>query len=142
MFLVSKIEERFTALVAIVFISASLLSVASCAASDKVRLQEALATSINDNEKQVIEDTISDWFGGIQITVAANVFSEDSSMTIERRAKLDSRGLPIEGRHDNPVYSFTLLSNGDQCLLRNDQTDELAELENVKCYVIPVRTGN
>jgi len=142
MFLVSKIEERFTALVAIVFISASLLSVASCAASDKVRLQEALATSINDNEKQVIEDTISDWFGGIQITVAANVFSEDSSMTIERRAKLDSRGLPIEGRHDNPVYSFTLLSNGDQCLLKNDQTDELAELENVKCYVIPVRTGN
>lgn len=142
MFLVSKIEERFTALVAIVFFSAFLLSVASCATSDKVRLQEALATSINDNEKQIIEDTISDWFGGIQITVAANVFSEDSSMTIERRAKLDSRGLTIEGRHDNPVYSFTLLSNGDQCLLRNDQTDELAELENVKCYVIPVRTGN
>ena len=142
MFLLSKIEERFTALVAIVFFSASLLSVASCATSGKVRLQKALATSINDNEKQIIEDTISDWFGGIQITVAANVFSEDSSMTIERRAKLDSRGLPIEGRHDNPLYSFTLLSNGDQCLLRNDQTDELAELGNVKCYVTPIRTGN
>jgi hypothetical protein len=29
-----------------------------------------------------------------------------ASITIERKAKVDSRGLPIDGRHDNPVYSF------------------------------------
>ncbi len=126
---------QLTSFVALVLLSASLLSVASCATTKDIRLQKALATSISDSEKQTIEDTISNWFGGTRITIATNAFNETSSVTIERKAKLDSRGLPIEGRHDNPVYSFTLLSDGEQCLLRNDQTEALAELENVKCYV-------
>ena len=126
---------QLTSFVALVLLSASLLSVASCATTKDIRLQKALATSISDSEKQTIEDTISNWFGGTRITIATNAFNETSSVTIERKAKLDSRGLPIEGRHDNPLYSFTLLSDGKQCLLRNDQTEALAELANVKCHV-------
>ena len=131
----SKSAGQPNAFVALVLLSASVLSVASCASTKDITLQKALAKSISDSEKQTIEDTISNWFGGTRITIASNAFSETSSVTIERRAKLDSRGLPIEGRHDNPLYSFTLLSDGKQCLLRNDQTEALAELANVRCHV-------
>lgn len=107
-----------------------------CAASKKAELHKAITNSTSASQKQTIENTISNWFGGIPITVADNVFSKASNITIERKAKIDSRGLPVEGRHDNPVYSFTLLSNGEQCLLRNDKTGELTKLENVECYPI------
>lgn len=105
-----------------------------CAATKEVELHKAITKGTSSSQKQIIEDTISNWFGGIAITVADNVFSSASSITIERKAKEDSRGLPIDGRHNNPVYSFTLLSDGKQCFLRNEQTSELAKLENVKCY--------
>ncbi len=99
-------------------------------------MHKAITNSTSASQKQTIENTISNWFGGIPITVADNVFSEASNITIERKAKIDSRGLPVEGRHDNLVYSFTLLSNGKHCLLRNDQTGELAKLQDVECYPI------
>ncbi len=34
------------------------------------------------------------------------------------------------------IYSFTLLSDGEQCVLRNDQSGELTKLENVTCYIV------
>ncbi|WP_232368928.1 hypothetical protein [Alteromonas sp. BL110] len=112
----------------------ALSSAIGCAATKEVALHKAITNGTSASQKQTIENTISNWFGGVPISVADNVFSKASSITIERKAKVDSRGLPVQGRHDNPVYSFTLLSDGEQCLLRNDQTGELAKLENVKCY--------
>lgn len=112
----------------------ALSSAIGCATTKEVELHKAITNSTSASQKQTIENTISNWFGDIPITVADNVFSSASSITIERKAKVDSRDLPVEGRHDNPVYSFTLLSDGKQCLLRNDQTGELAKLEDVKCY--------
>lgn len=112
----------------------ALSSAIGCATTKEVELHKAVTNGTNASQKQTIENTIGNWFGDIPITVADNVFSSASSITIERKAKVDSRGLPVEGRHDNPAYSFTLLSDGKQCLLRNDQTGELAKLENVKCY--------
>ncbi len=114
---------------------AIVLSLAiGCAASKEAELHKAITNSTSASQKQTIENTISNWFGGIPITVADNVFSKASNITIERKVKVDSRGVPVEGRHDTPVYSFTLLSDGEHCLLRNDQTGELAKLENVECY--------
>lgn len=112
----------------------ALSSAIGCATTKQVELHKAITNSTSASQKQTIENTISNWFGDIPIIVADNVFSSASSITIERKAKVASRDLPVEGRHDNPVYSFTLLSDGKQCLLRNDQTGELAKLENVKCY--------
>ncbi len=100
-------------------------------------MHEARTMSITASQKQAIENTISEWFGGVKITVADDVFSQSSKVTIERKAQMDSRGLPIDGRHNNPIFSFTLLTNGKQCLLRNEQTGELATLDNVACEAAP-----
>ena len=113
-----------------------LLSASGCATTQEAELHEAITKSISVSQKQTIESKISNWFGGLNITIADDAFSQTASITIERKAKVDSRGLPIDGRHDNPVYSFTLLSDGDQCVLHNDQSGELTELENVTCYLV------
>tara|TARA_Y100001933_G_scaffold191363_1_gene190680 strand:+ start:858 stop:1277 length:420 start_codon:yes stop_codon:yes gene_type:complete len=113
-----------------------LLSASGCATTQEAELHEAITKSISVSQKQTIESKISNWFGGLNITIADDAFSQTASITIERKAKDDSRGLPIDGRHDNPVYSFTLLSDGEQCVLRNDQSGELTKLENVTCYIV------
>jgi len=113
-----------------------LLSSSGCATTQEAELHEAITKSISVSQKQTIESKISNWFGGLNITIADDAFSQTASITIERKAKDDSRGLPIDGRHDNPVYSFTLLSDGEQCVLRNDQSGELTKLENVTCYIV------
>ena len=113
-----------------------LLSASGCATTQEAELHEAVTKSISVSQKQTIESKISNWFGGLNITIADDAFSQTASITIERKAKDDSRGLPIDGRHDNPVYSFTLLSDGEQCVLRNDQSGELTKLENVTCYIV------
>ena len=113
-----------------------LLSASGCATTQEAELHEAITKSISVSQKQTIESKISNWFGGLNITIADDAFSQTASITIERKAKVDGRGLPIDGRHDNPVYSFTLLSDGEQCVLRNDQSGELTKLENVTCYIV------
>ena len=113
-----------------------LLSASGCATTQEAELHEAVTKSISVSQKQAIESKISNWFGGLNITIAEDAFSQTASVTIERKAKVDSRGLPIDGRHDNPVYGFTLLSDGEQCVLRNDQSGELTKLENVTCYIV------
>ena len=113
-----------------------LLSASGCATTQEAELHEAITKSISVSQKQTIESKISNWFGGLNITIADDAFSQTASITIERKAKVDSRGLPIDGRHDNSVYSFTLLSDGEQCVLRNDQNGELTKLENVTCYIV------
>ena len=113
-----------------------LLSASGCATTQEAELHEAVTKSISVSQKQAIESKISNWFGGLNITIADDVFSQTASITIERKAKVDGRGLPIDGRHDNPVFSFTLLSDGEQCVLRNDQSGELTKLENVTCYIV------
>ena len=113
-----------------------LLSASGCATTQEAELHEAITKSISVSQKQAIESKISNWFGGLNITIADDAFSQTASITIERKAKVDGRGLPIDGKHDNPLYSFTLLSDGAKCVLRNDQSGELTKLENVTCYTV------
>ena len=113
-----------------------LLSASGCATTQEAELHEAIIKSISVSQKQAIESKISNWFGGLNITIADDAFSQTASITIERKAKVDGRGLPIDGKHDNPLYSFTLLSDGAKCVLRNDQSGELTKLENVTCYTV------
>ncbi|MDC8829625.1 hypothetical protein [Alteromonas gilva] len=107
-----------------------------CAATSVESPQEARLASLTAAQKAQLEAHISQWFGGIAIKLADNAFTQSSTLTIERRAHTDSRGLPIEGRHDNPAFAFTLLKQGEACLLNNDNSGEQVELTDVECIVV------
>ncbi|MBQ4831320.1 hypothetical protein R1T43_05915 [Alteromonas sp. CI.11.F.A3] len=106
---------------------------ATTAPNQESDLVEAYASNLNLAQKQQIESKISSWFGGVKITLADDVFSESSQVSIERKAHMDERRLPIEGRHNNPAFTFTLLTDGKHCILRNNQTGETEMLSGVTC---------
>lgn len=89
--------------------------------------------SADKAQKQAILDAVSEFMGGKSITLADDVFINEHTMTIERRPAVDSRGLIIEGRHNNPARSFTLLKLADMCLLRDDASKVELALPTVEC---------
>lgn len=84
-------------------------------------------------QKQAIVDAVSKFMGGKSITLADDVFINEHSMIVERQSAVDSRGLIIDGRHNNPARSFTLLKLADMCLIRDDTSQVELELPTVAC---------
>ncbi|NVK54338.1 MAG: hypothetical protein HWE26_01880 [Alteromonadaceae bacterium] len=130
-------RQRFMSLLAVPFACAS-----GCASMSVQSAQEARFVSLSEPQKAQVEAQISQWFGGTPVTLADSVFSQASTVTIERRSHTDNRGLPIEGRHDNPAFVFTLLKQGEVCLLRNDNSGEQVELSDVECVVAVDQPGS
>ena len=93
----------------------------------------ATLTSVSASQKANIASIISQWFGGVEVTLADDAFTRSSELSIERKAHMDNRGLPIEGRHNNPAYTFTLLKHGERCILRNNQTGDEKEVVGLSC---------
>lgn len=93
----------------------------------------ALLVTVNAEQKASIAEVISQWFGGTEVTIADDVFTRASTLSIERKAHNDKRGLPIDGRHNNPAFTFSLLKRGDSCVLRNNQTGDEQSIEGLLC---------
>ena len=96
---------------------------------------QSVATSGADS-MAVIETAIGQWFGGMDITLADTAFTASSTLSIERKGAMDKRSLPIDGRHSNPAFVFTLLKRGDECFIRNEQNNEEMLLDGVDCVAV------
>lgn len=115
-----------------------LYTLSGCAATPQTAIPKGEPVKANlvvldSAHKAQLESVISDWFGGLKITLSDKAFIEASQITIERKMQVDERQLPLDGRHDNPAYSFTLLKQGEQCLLRNDRSGEMHHLIDTDC---------
>lgn len=118
------------------YVGASILTLSlmgGCMLTQSDEATPATLTSVSLSQKASIAEVISAWYGGIDITLADNVFTDSSELSIERKVHKDDRGLPIEGRHDNPVFTFSLLKQGEKCVLRNNQTGETQVIEGLSC---------
>ncbi|BFT30113.1 hypothetical protein D210916BOD24_12890 [Alteromonas sp. D210916BOD_24] len=119
-------------------ISSAFLTLTGCAATptsepSKSEPVQAHLVALDNAHKAQLEGIIGDWFGGLKITLSDKAFIEASQITIERKALVDERHLPLEGRHNNPAFSFTMLKHGEQCLLRNDRSGEMRLLTDINC---------
>ncbi|HAU92942.1 MAG TPA: hypothetical protein DCW59_11345 [Alteromonas sp.] len=112
---------------------ASLVVASGCAQTSDNELYPATLVGLSNQQKVQIERVISEWFGGTKITLADDVFTKSSFVTIERRGHLDSQGRLVEGRNNNQAYSFTLYKKGTQCLLSNDGMGQKIVLDNLEC---------
>ena len=112
---------------------ASLVLASGCAQTSDNELYPATVKSLTNQQKVQIERVISDWFGGTKVTLADDVFTNSSLVTIERREHLDSLGRPVEGRYNNQAYAFTLYKKGTLCLLSNNATGQKIVLDNLEC---------
>jgi len=110
-----------------------LVVASGCVQTNENELYPATVIALTTQQKVQIERVISDWYGGTKVTLADDVFTNSSLVTIERREHLDSLGRPVEGRHNNRAYSFTLYKQGTQCLLGNEKAGQKVVLDNLEC---------
>lgn len=82
---------------------------------------------------QELQQHIQQLIGGEPVKLADNVFTESSKLYIEQQVLLDDRGLPLMGRHQQPVKIFSLLTDGSLCLLRHDASEQVVILQQVQC---------
>lgn len=116
------------------FLAMATLALASgCSATQESEFINARVVELSLKQKAQLEEVISNWFGGVNITLADSAFTMSSTLSIERKAHKDELGLPIEGRHANPAFTFTLLTQGKNCYLRNDMSGDIHRLTEFAC---------
>lgn len=106
---------------------------AGCMSVEEAQAQNAVLVSDNDVQQAQLASVIGQWFGGVDITLASDAFVNESTVTIERQPFSDGRGLPIEGRHNNPSHSFTLLRLKATCKLRYNEKGETVDVPTIDC---------
>lgn len=104
-----------------------------CTLFEEAHAQHAVLVSDNDVQQAQLALAIGQWFGGMDITLASDAFVNDSTVVIERKAFSDGRGLPIDGRHNNPSHTFTLLRLKAMCQLRYNEKGETVDLPTIDC---------
>ncbi|WP_334062403.1 hypothetical protein [Alteromonas genovensis] len=134
-------EKRLSACVLTLVLTATVGCTSTKADSPEMALlatsTQTVATSVAELDSvAVIEKAIGQWFGGTDVTLADTAFTASSTLSIERKATVDKRGLPLDGRHSNSAFVFTLLKRGDECFIRNEQNNEEMLLDGVDCVAV------
>ncbi|MDX3774607.1 hypothetical protein QE250_10825 [Chromatiaceae bacterium AAb-1] len=96
----------------------------------------ALLTNPSAATKQELQQQIQQLTDGPQVKLADNVFTTSHKLYIEQQVLVDERGLPLMGRHQQPVKIFSLLTDGSHCLLRHDASEQLVILQQVQCTAV------
>ncbi|MGJ8693045.1 MAG: hypothetical protein ACSHW0_11255 [Thalassotalea sp.] len=118
----------------IILITGVLLACAST--TDNKQLAEYQPALLNKPSPLIsgqLEQLISGMLNGQKITLADKVFSKDSTITIERNSHINQQGQLLEGKHQQTVQSFKLLTKDQQCYLHHQQTEKIIELPNISC---------
>lgn len=114
-----------------------LLALGGCSSSaeDELDNQEVSAI-ISKPSRQVSEEiqvAIASLLEQNEVVIAANVFTKDSSLTIERVAHQTSSGQLINGRVTEQPLLIELVKKGQQCFVKNVLTGKEVALKYTQC---------
>ena len=108
--------------------------------SDNVLSVEAKAAYIpelNQHQKAILEQAVSELLYGRQVSLANTVFEENNKLQIERNIATDHRGVPIEGRLGaDSIYLFTLWLDDTVCWIKRNDTNASIPLEDAQCAAV------
>lgn len=104
-----------------------------CTLIEEAHAQHAVLAADNNAQQAQLASVIGQWFGGMDITLASDAFVNESTVVIERKSFSDERGFPIDGRHNNPSHTFTLLKLKATCKLRYNEKGETVDLPTIDC---------
>ena len=111
----------------------ALFILSSCLAPLPLPPAEALLTQPSAESRKIIENAIGELLNSQPIKLADNVFTEQSTVIIERIQSKDSRGKLLNGREVDQADTFSLLSRDSNCYVRHDQSGTTKLLVNISC---------
>lgn len=115
-----------------IFLSA-LLVLAGCQGPGQDPYLPAVIVEPDETSRDAIEDTLSGIFGGQQITLADDVLTRSSILTLEHNPgkQLDSQ--PALGRVVTQPLRFQLVKSGDGCFLVDLRDEKRYLLAGTSC---------
>lgn len=99
--------------------------------------EPALLLEAGPDIRQQLQRFIVSVVGGTEVTLADDVLQQSPELFIEQRMPVDSRGLPLDGRHSLPAYRFLLVKVGEQCILLHPGSGKSVHLQGARCQRVP-----
>lgn len=115
------------------FVMAHLLMLSGCNATVAKNALPAVLNTSSSETVEAIQQAITSLTGMKNIKLADNVFSQKSTLIVERALHTDNQGRLLNGRSVEPADTFSLLVESGRCYLRHNQSDKIIELALVKC---------
>ena len=76
---------------------------------------------------------VSRALNGASVTIADDALTGDSTLIVERAARRDAQGLPLDGRETGRPEQFRLVKNGSRCVLVHERTGRRWTLASTSC---------
>jgi len=115
----------------IVIITTSILS--GCLATQPSQPVAALLEQSSAENRILLERAIGDFLNSDPIKLADNIFSQKSTVVVDRSPSNDSRGNLLDGREMLAADTFSLLTENGMCYLKHDQSGHINLLVNISC---------
>ena len=109
------------------------LALAACHARAAPRDVPAVITSPTAQSRAELVRVVSRALDRPTVTIADDALTADDTLIVERTARRDARGLPLDGREQGSPERFRLVQNGTRCVLVHDRTGRRWALRTATC---------
>ncbi len=110
-----------------------VLLVAGCQSLTAESDVPAIVTDPTDASRTALHEALSEAFNDTEVTLADNVLTQTSLLTIEVGARHTIENPPLTGRVLEKPMQFRLVKNGDDCVLIDLRNQSRHKLENTTC---------
>lgn len=104
----------------------------SCSATQPL-LAEALIEKPSVESRLILERAVGDLLNSQPPKLSSHVFTQRSTVIIERNQPKNSRGNLLDGREVRPADTISLLIEAQKCYLKHDQSGAIKPIINIKC---------
>lgn len=119
-------------LTVIAFITTALSGCLAQSTEPTPKLQHALLVTPNSI---AVANAIASLLHSSQVQLADDVFTTNSTVTLDKLNHKDSMGNPIMGKQLNMPDQFELMIKGKQCFVRHLDSKATQQLKGVQCKI-------
>jgi hypothetical protein len=83
--------------------------------------------------RSVLEQAIGSLMNSQPIKLADNVFTQNSTVIVERDQLSNNRSILLDDRNINPADTFSLLIKNSQCFLQHNQSGNIKVMSLLSC---------
>lgn len=105
----------------------------SCLTTEPIQPVAALLEQPSSETRILLESVIGDLLNSKPIKLADNVFTQKSTVVIERNQPKNSRGNLLDGRERRSADTVSLLTEAGKCYLKHDQSGNIKRVGNIRC---------
>jgi hypothetical protein len=109
------------------------LAVAACPARPESPDVPAVLAGATAESRRELARVVSDALNGAPVTLADDALVREDTLVVERAARRDPEGRPLDGRETGRPERFRLVRSGSRCVLVHETTGRRFTLSAATC---------